>query len=253
LPNRPIPQGYETWQFDGGYALARADVRAAVAGALERRRSLYRWAAEAEGREHFAGRGAAYGAVLGGVRAVVRHARRGGVLASLLGDFFLGEPRFLNELEVSLKLSAAGVPTPALVAGVAYRAGPGYRADVATERVDGRDLASLFFGPEPPEGPGREAVLAAVARLVRGLHEAGFVHPDLQLRNVLAAGSPEAPQAWLLDVDTCRRSPAHDASARRANLARFYRSWRKWNRRQGERLTASDREAFESAYQSAGR
>jgi hypothetical protein len=50
-------------------------------------------------------------------------------------------------------------------------------------------------------------------------------------------------------VDTVRE--AADAAARRANLLRFYRSWAKWDRQRGPRLTGEDRTAFEAGYAEA--
>ncbi len=214
--------------------------------------SLYRWAAAQPGRREFTGRGAAFGVVLGGTPAVVRHARHGGLLAPLLGDLFMGEPRFVREAALSRTLADRRVRTPPVLAGVSYRAGPFHRADVVTGAIEGPDLVELFFGAAPPENQARAAILDAIGVLVLRLHDAGFVHPDLQLRNILVrqggARGGEHPEAWLLDVDTCRAMRA-DADAERArNLERFYRSWAKWNRLRGERLTARDRALFSAAY-----
>jgi 3-deoxy-D-manno-octulosonic acid kinase len=115
---------------------------------------------------------------------------------------------------------------------------------VATERIPGSDLAVLYFGDTPPGPDTRDATWRAVGRLVRSLHDAGWVHPDLQLRNVLVGGTP--PRAWLLDVESCR--DAAGAAARRRNLERFYRSWAKWNRLRGPRLGDDDRAAFDAGY-----
>jgi hypothetical protein len=244
-----LPPDYDTWTFDRGYAASRRDVAVAVRNAVETQGSLYRWAGRESGREVFHGRGEAYGVALGGVPAVVRHARRGGVVARLSEDWFFGPPRFLREILVARALAEAGVATPEVLAGVAYAAGLGNRADVATARAEGRDLAAVLFGDAPPTGPGRATLLAAVGRLVRRLHDAGYVHPDLQLRNLLVTvGEPAGPAVMLLDVDTCRRFARTRDAKRRANLARFYRSWEKWNRRRGPRLTAEDRAAFEAGY-----
>ena len=238
---------YESFAFRGGHATARRDVASAVKSALETYGSLYRWAAAQPAHDVFTGRGAAFGVTLGPRRAVVRHARRGGLIAPLLRDLFAGEPRFRHEIGMAGRLAADGVDTPAVLAGVAYPAGPMHRADVATERVEGTDLAALIFGTGPPESAERDDVLRAVGRLVRRLHVAGYVHPDLQLRNVLVTPPPR--RAVLLDVDTCR--DATDAATRRDNLARFYRSWDKWNRLHGPRLTDRDRLAFEEGYAEA--
>ena len=216
--------------------------------------SLYRWAATQPGRREFIGRGATFGVTLGSRRAVVRHARHGGLLAPLLGDLFIGAPRFYREAALSATLARQHVRTPALLAGVCYRAGPCYRADVATAAVEGSDLVELFYGENPPAGAARAAVLGALGDLVRRLHDAGFVHPDLQLRNLLISGAAaEKPEAWLLDVDTCRPIRADGDADRARNLDRLYRSWDKWNRRRGERLTDRDRALFSAAYLAAAR
>lgn len=242
-----LPPDYETWEIGAARAVVRRDVASAVRAALEQRGSLYDWAARQPAREAFAGRGAAYGVALGGVAAVVRHARRGGLLGPLLGDRYAGAPRYLTELAWSRRLAGAGIPTPPFLAGITYPAGLTHRADVATGRITGRDLAGLFFGDVPPGPDARDATWRAVGRLVRSLHDAGWVHPDLQLRNVLVGGTP--PQAWLLDVESCR--DAAGATARHRNLERFYRSWAKWNRLHGPRLGDRDRAAFAGGY--AGR
>jgi 3-deoxy-D-manno-octulosonic acid kinase len=246
---RALPPDYETWNFPGGGAVVRHAVADAVRITLSSRTTLYDWASRQTGRDVFRGRGEAYGVQLGPVRAVVRHARRGGLLARFLDDRYLGAPRFLREILIAGELARAGIPTPAVLAGVMYAAGLMHRADIATERVDGRDLAALFFGDAAPAGSERSVIWRAVGALVRRLHNAGFVHPDLQLRNVLVvrAGSL-TPDPWLLDIDTCRRVAAGDEESRRANLARFDRSWAKWNTQQGPRLTPVDRADFDAGY-----
>lgn len=238
---------FETFRVGAAAATAHRDVADAVRAALQEHRTLYGWAAAQAPREVFRGRGDAYGVRLGAARAVVRHARRGGLLAPLLGDLYAGRPRFHHELDMAQRLAADGIATPAVLAGVTYPAGPLHRADVATARVDGTDLAALLFGDAPPAGADREEVFRAVGRLVRRLHAAGYVHPDLQLRNVLVSAAPR--RAVLLDVDTVRA--AGDASSRRANLLRFYRSWAKWERARGPRLGDRDRAAFEAGYAEA--
>lgn len=242
-----LPPGYEAWSLGAGGVVARRDVAFAVGAALESHGTLYAWAGAQGDRVAFAGRGEAYGVRLGGVPAVVRHARRGGyVIAPLLGDRFLGTPRFFRELRWSQRLSDAGILTPRMLAGAWHRSGPVHRADVATERLDGADLATLFFAASPPQGEDRRAILVAVAQAVRRLHDAGIVHPDLQLRNVLVVPGADGPAAALLDVDSCRAS--RGAAAARGNLRRFFRSWEKWNRLRGPLLTARDRADFAAAY-----
>jgi 3-deoxy-D-manno-octulosonic acid kinase len=244
-----LPPDFETWTFAGGSSAARRDVAGAVREALAATGSLYRWASAQPDRREFAGRLAAYGVTLGGRSAVVRHARHGGLLAPLLGDLFWGVPRFYREAALSRTLAQRRVRTPAVLAGICYRAGPFHRADVVTAAVEGTDLVELFYGETPPSGAARAAVLGALGALVRRLHDAGFVHPDLQLRNLLVRNAAGAePEAWLLDVDTCRPMRAEGDAERARNLDRLYRSWAKWNRLRGERLSARDRAVFSAAY-----
>ncbi len=244
---------YESWTSGGVAATARSDVAAAVRAALTRAGTLYAWAARQPGRDTFHGRGAAYGVTLGLARAVVRHARHGGWLAPLLGDRYWGVPRFEREIALSERLRALGVATPAVLAGVRYDAGALHRADVATERVPGVDLVALLFGEGPPAGAAREALWTAVGRLVGRLHASGFVHSDLQLRNVVYDPSVPGVAASLLDVDTCREvgTGSDGGGERRRNLGRFYRSWGKWNDLRGGRLTSRDKVMFEDAYRDA--
>jgi 3-deoxy-D-manno-octulosonic acid kinase len=241
---------YDSWSFAGGAVLAHRSVSAPVTAALSAHPTLYAWAAEQPGRDVFHGRGEAYGVQLGSSRVVVRHARRGGALKGLLGDRYVGAPRFVREIDIAIRLTSSGVATPRVLVGVMYPRLFVHRADVVTERVDGTDLFTLFFGTNPPQGEARKEIFRAVGTLVRKLHTAGFVHPDLQLRNVLVstAASRLPPAAWLLDVDTCRSISPRDDNSRRANLARFERSWDKWNTLQGKHLTDDDLAAFMDCY-----
>jgi 3-deoxy-D-manno-octulosonic acid kinase len=248
-PAPPLPPDFETLTFPGGTAVVRRDVAVAVRGAIAAAGTLHRWAGRQPGHRTFEGRGEVYGVALGPVRAAVRHARHGGSLAPLLGDRFLGRPRFHHEAALSRLLAGGGLRTPAVLAGVRYRLWPFHRADVATELIEGADLASLFYGDRPPEGDARGAVLEAVGRLVRQLHDLGHVHPDLQLRNIVVTGSRSPhPEAWLIDLDTCRPMRGRAEAERAHNLARFERSWAKWNRKRGARLTDQDRAVFSAAY-----
>jgi len=228
-------------------AAARRDAAAAVKSALAGG-TLYDWAAAQPGHDVFQGRGATYGVSLADRRAVVRHARRGGLLAPLLGDRYRGRPRWAHEIKIARDLISDGVATPDVLAGVMYQSGRAHRADVATERIDGRDLVDIFFGNAPPTGAPRSGCFQAVGVLIGNLYKVGFVHPDLQLRNVLIDARGKA---WLIDVDTVQRMSG--PNTRLLNLRRFYRSWDKLNGKLGPRLTRQDREHFMEGFARASR
>lgn len=197
--------------------------------------TLYDAAARDPAAQPLQGRGIAYAIALPvtRVRAVVRHNRHGGLLATITRDLFLPPTRAPRELETSLRLADAGIATPeVLMYGVATVAGLLRRSDVMTRHVDGgRDLSS-FLAPESSDAE-RRAAWSAVAELVRTLGEQGVRHHDLNVKNILLSGEGSALRAWLLDVDRVTFHAAGDGSARRGNTERLLRSTRKWRDQRG--------------------
>ena len=235
----PAPAGYE--RFDAGRAEVVA-LHAAVEAVREALRagSLYAYAQAHPDARPLVGRATAYAVPLpaGGGRVVVRHSRHGGLLAPLTGDRFLAPTRAPAELEASLRLTSAGVPTPALVAYALYPAGPLLRrADVVTREVaDARDLAAALAATTDPAE--RRRALAATARLLRQLGASGARHPDLNARNVLLAG--DGRTALVIDVDRVSFHAPHHPKVAAANLARLTHSLRASRQRLG--LAVSDDE-----------
>lgn len=150
---------------------------------------------------------------------VLRHYRRGGLLAKLMGDryFWRGADatRCLAEFRLLAEIVRLGLPGPAPIAAHYRRHGLFYRADLITRRIaDTQTLAECLAA-------GRlDAELArAVGTLVARFHRAGIWHADLNAHNVLVA--PAA--LHLIDFDRGRlRAPAE--TWRLANLARLHRS-----------------------------
>jgi 3-deoxy-D-manno-octulosonic acid kinase len=198
--------------------------------------TLYDYAAHHPEAKPLRGRGVAYAAPLpdGSTHVVVRRARHGGMLASLTGEIFLAPTRAPRELEVSLRLSREGIPTPEIVAYSTYEVAPLLRrADVATREVAGaRDLAATLERERDP-GAVREAV-RVVAKLLARMAVAGARHPDLNVRNVLLTRDDNGQrEAWLLDVDRVWFDLPRHPRVREANLSRFARSARKLREREG--------------------
>lgn len=206
----------------GGLARSIADVVSAG--------TLYEHAAAAAGgRTLGGGRGPAYAISIGGVPAVVRHVRHGGLLAPVTRDLFLPPTRAPYELATSIRLRDAGVATPEVLAYAVYRAGPGLRrADVVTREIPaGRTLAACVA---PPVGRGelsvdQQAVWHAVRVLIDALGKAGAFHADLNVANVLITGAGSAaPTAYALDIDRVIWRRAGDPTVARDNAARLRRS-----------------------------
>ena len=190
-------------------------------------RSLYEYAATHPARRELRGRGIAYAVTLPDdeTRVVVRHSRHGGMLAPLTGDRFLPPTRAPHELEVALRLTQAGVPTPEVIAYATYSAGIGLRrSDVATrEVVGGRNLGELLATESPADE--RAMILEATGDLLRALEMAGARHPDLNLANVLIVARQGATvRAVVLDVDRIVFGTPGDARIGVANVRRLVRS-----------------------------
>lgn len=203
--------------------------------------TLYEAAARDLAARSLAGRGIAYSILLPVSRTavVVRHNRHGGLLAPVTRDLFLPPTRAPYELATSLRLAAAGIPTPPVVMyGVERVAMVMRRADVVTRTVeDARDLATYMMPGEPLES--RAAAWSAARRLVRALGAAGAWHRDLNVKNILLAPHDGGLRAWVLDVD--RVEFTTPARAERGNLARLLRSPLKWQSQRGAEFdVASD-------------
>lgn len=235
MSSHSTPPGYERLRRPGVDAVARSTVADAVSDALSSG-SLYDYAAHHPQARPLKGRGVSYAVLLpdGATRVVVRRSRHGGLLAQVTGEIFLAPTRAPHELEVSLRLSREGIPTPEVVAYSTYEVAPLLRrADVATREIPhAHDLAAAL-ARDPDSASVRQAV-RLVARLLARMALAGARHPDLNVRNILIAPDENGdPSAWLLDVDRVWFDTPRHPRVREANLRRFARSARKLRTREG--------------------
>ena len=150
---------------------------------------------------------------------VLRHYRRGGLVAATMGDRYLwtgaDRTRPFAEFRLLAEIARLELPGPAVVAARYCRHGPFYAADLITRRIaDAQTLAECLAAGRL-DGELAEEVGALVARF----HRAGVWHADLNAHNVLV--TPGA--LYLIDFDRGRmRIPA--VAWQRANLQRLRRS-----------------------------
>jgi 3-deoxy-D-manno-octulosonic acid kinase len=181
------------------------------------------WAARAEVHPTAAGRGAAWFIQWRELHWVLRHGRRGGLLAPLTGDRYLwaGEPRVraFAEWRLLKALTERGLPVPKPIAAHYARRGLIYRCDLITERIrHARPLsAALAERPQP------QAVWHEVGAVIARLHRAGADHADLNAHNVLRGSDAErGVSISVIDFDRGRLRPP--GAWQRSNLARLKRS-----------------------------
>jgi hypothetical protein len=189
------------------------------------------------------GRGGTYRVRLAGAPpAVLRLGRRGGVVARLLRETYLGVcPRPWREVAVTIAARAGGAPVPEVLAA-RVDGWLLYRSAVLTEEVADAATAIDALRAAPPAE--RHRIAAAVARAVSALHAAGVAHPDLNLTNILIG----AERASIVDLDRARAGAGGLARrARRRGLARLCRSARKLDP-DGRTIDRDTVRAFRDAY-----
>ncbi len=153
-----------------------------------------RWNASIEAGTR-AGRGKIAHIEDAGRHLTLKQLRRGGLAARLWRDRFAARDRLIRNLSLPRAARQRGVATPAALALLVVGGPPGlWRGWLATETVvGGRDLGGLLLADGIRDRDWRAALDA-----VRGLHDAGFEHPDLNLGNLLL---DPAGRAWILDLD----------------------------------------------------
>jgi 3-deoxy-D-manno-octulosonic acid kinase len=152
-------------------------------------------------------------------RCALRHYRRGGMVARVMGDRYLwtgaDRTRSFAEFRLLAALRERKLRVPAPIAARYRRKGAHYRADLITQRIEGAVTLAELLAQERANA----AVVARVGAALAEFHAAGACHADLNAHNVLLAGDA----VWLVDFDRGElRTPARDWQL--ANLARLRRS-----------------------------
>ncbi|MDE0960769.1 MAG: hypothetical protein OSB09_08315 [Planctomycetota bacterium] len=150
---------------------------------------------------------------------------RGGWLSHFISTRHFGCARFLREMEMSEQTRVLGIATSNVLAVASTSAGIGQRVEMLI-RLE-RDVQTLKQYLEDPiqSDSQRRAVLEATADTIRVFHQAGFLHGDLNLMNILIQQqNGESPRAILVDLDPGGLGPLSD---RHSNLTRLIRSYRK--------------------------
>ena len=180
------------------------------------------WRARGALEETAGGRGTVAFLRDGERRWVLRHYRRGGMVAKLLGDAYLwtgaDRTRAFREWRLLAELRRRGLPVPAPVAARFTRRGLVYRADLVTEELPTRRTLAQALAAGPLAADAWRAVGSCVGRLhVQGVH-----HADLNAHNLLLG---EDGAVYVLDFDRGRLRSR--GSWEYAVLERLKRSLRK--------------------------
>ncbi len=156
-----------------------------------------------------------------GDNLVLKHYQRGGRMAALLGDRYIGlncnNSRSFKEWRILNHMRGLDLPVPVPVAASCVRHGMFYRADLVTGRInDAVTLADHLLADEYDEAGWR-----AVGACIRRFHDDSVYHADLNARNILI--SKDEKTVYLIDFDKGSIRCLGE-SWKVSNLARLQRS-----------------------------
>ena len=178
------------------------------------------------------GRGSAWFVSSDQGEMVLRHYRRGGLVARFSEQYYVytgwQKTRSFREFELTKLLYGWGLPVPEPVAACAVRNWFCYRAGILIRRIPGAV-------PLPEvDDLGSEDLWRNVGKTIRRFHDVGLDHVDLNCDNILVASG----KVYLIDFDRCRLLPRRTTEKRgKWNLQRLRRSIEKRAVRLTERQT----------------
>ena len=166
------------------------------------------------------GRGTTHFIDIGGTQCVLRHYRRGGMVAKLFRDQYLWtgikNTRAWREWKLLEHMLNIGLPAPTPVAAQVVRQGFYYSADLITRCIENAQTLSEIL----QSAPFSEENWQKLGATIKQFHVAGIYHADLNAQNILI--NPEN-QIFLIDFDKgCMRNP--HLSWQQQNLKRLLRS-----------------------------
>lgn len=260
LPASPdstaLPPGYVMRRVGEAELVATESTIDALSDAITAHDNLYAWARQVKQPRALSGRAPVFVAEISGhdpLSVVVRHAWHGGLLAPLTRDVYRRPSRAPRELHISHALRVAGIRTPEIVAYALYDVAPGFvRVDVASRYIEhSYDLAAVLADHAPEIN--RDESFRALNELMTQLAHHSFVHPDLNVKNVLLYREPQGVVAAVLDVDVMEQLKNQDMrAAHQQNRARLERSLRKAPLQFGIQISESEYANFDASMQRIG-
>jgi len=175
---------------------------------------------------------------------VLRHYRRGGLVARVVKDRYCGfRPecsRSFREWQLLVDLYERGLPVPRPVAASVSQGLFTYRADIITEKISGTTTLAetLKVAALAPDAWER------VGSCIRSLHDVECFHADLNAMNILLDNESAV---YLIDFDRARYRAS--GSWKSSNLERLQRSLLKLGRlNQGFNFNSLDWKSLLSGY-----
>jgi 3-deoxy-D-manno-octulosonic acid kinase len=193
------------------------------------------------------GRGTVYFFKLNGTELVLRHYKRGGLVAKLNDDSFfytgIDKSRCHKELSVLAVLREANINVPEPIAGRIVKKGLIYTADIITKVIPkATELHEILQEKSVHVKTWRD-----IGREIRKMHDAQICHLDINVKNILLVNNNGSCTVHLLDFDKCEARKGNHWKA--PNVERLKRSLNKQVGRCADYYyQASDWEALTEGY-----
>lgn len=186
------------------------------------------------------GRAAAWFVRTGAFDAVLRHYRRGGLVAKFIKNYYFWtgftHTRSCQEFELLQILWRFGLPVPRPLGAAAWRHGLIYRAALLTQRIPHAKPLAQCTDLDTWRRAG--AVIA-------DMHRMGVWHADLNVYNVLI---DDQAKVWLIDFDRGRLVAFLTPAQRARNLSRLLRSLKKLSLTQQHSYWSALREGYQEQW-----
>jgi len=166
-------------------------------------------------------------------RMIIRKYHRGGFFRFINRDLYWGTNRHFTELAVTVEAAEMGIPVPEILAAVSVRAaGPLYCGFlISKELTHACDLPAYITTHAKSRETFQEDkkdLLKKTAETIRLMHDKGFYHGDLNMKNILV-DVDNPGNIYIIDWDKSRAKQRVTAAERSTNLIRFCRSMAKFS------------------------
>lgn len=181
-----------------------------------RQQDALRGQAQGRGTTHFV-------TIAGKLDCVLRHYRRGGLVARLTEDKYywtgLDQTRAWREWHLLQSMVEQRLPVPNPVAAHVKRGGFFYTADIITQQIPATHSLATVLGKEDVS----DDLWRRLGETIWQFHQRGIYHADLNAHNILI---DEREQFYLIDFDKGEQRTSAPAW-QQANIDRLQRSLQK--------------------------
>ncbi len=181
---------------------------------------------------------------INGRGAVLKHYFRGGAIASILKDHYLGfsivKSRSFREWRLLKKMHELNLPVPAPVAAHVKKGLLWYQADLITIKIEDSQTLSDVLSQQAITSK----QWSGIGACIKSFHRHDIYHADLNARNILLTPSDDI---YLIDFDNSGFRVSSE-SWKMANLARLKRSLLKFKNNSVCNFNESDWDALLEGY-----